>query len=370
MAPSKNYYQTLGVAASATDDEIKKVYRQLAKKYHPDANPNNEKGSDRFKEIAEAYSVLSDADQRKKYDLMRKLGAFTGGGPGGFRTRSTSSPGGSRSGPTREEFDFGNLGGFGGIGDFFSNVFGKGGRRSAPVEPIEISADLPFRTAVVGGKVTVTVGVSEACPACAGSGAAPGAQVSQCTECAGRGMVSFGQGSFAVNRPCPACRGRGRIPSKVCPRCAGRGDVDINKRLMVTVAPGTRSGTKVRLKGQGQRDPTGGPSGDLLVTFQVLADRFFQREGQDLICTVPINFVQAMLGTKIKIRTVTGKKVILTIPAGTQSGQRFRIRGMGVEKNGKRGDQFVEIAIKVPDNVDESQEQVIKDLAGSLGLKY
>ena len=369
MASPKNYYQILGVAASAKDEEIKRVYRQLAKKYHPDANPDNDKATDRFKEISEAYTVLSDPEQRKKYDLMRKLGAFTGGGPGGFRSRTTSSAGGTRTGSIHEEFDFGNLGGFGGLGDFFSTVFGKG-RKSAPVEPIEINVDVPFRTAVIGGKVSVTVGVSEACPACAGSGAAPGAQVALCGECSGRGTVSFGQGGFAVNRPCPACRGRGKIPSRVCPRCQGRGEVDINKRLMVTVAPGTRSGTKVRLKGQGQRDPTGGSSGDLLVTFQVLADRFFQRDGQDLICTVPINFVQAVLGTKIKVSTIDGKKVILKIPAGTQSGQRFRVKGMGVEKNGKRGDQFVEIAIKVPDKVDESQEQVIKDLAGSLGLKY
>jgi len=211
MAASKNYYQILGVAPSATDEEIKKAYRQLAKKHHPDANPDSDKAADRFKEISEAYSVLSDADQRKKYDLMRKLGAFTGGGPGGFRTRTSGSPGGARTGPTAEEFDFGNLGGFGGIGDFFSSVFGKG-KKSAPVEPIEVSVDVPFRTAVIGGKVTVTVGVSEACPACAGSGAAPGAQVATCNECAGRGIVSFGQGSFAVNRPCPACRGRGNRP--------------------------------------------------------------------------------------------------------------------------------------------------------------
>lgn len=366
MVASKNYYQTLGVSASATADEIKKAYRQLAKKYHPDANPDNSQAAERFKEISEAYSVLSNAEQRKKYDMMRKLGAFTGSGGFGGATRS---PGGAETGTRYEEFDFGNLGGFGGIGDFFSSVFGKG-KKSAPVEPIEKVVEIPFETAVLGGKVGVTIGVSEACPACGGSGAAPGAKISQCGECSGRGTVSFGQGSFAVNRPCPACRGRGAIPTSFCPRCVGRGEVDINKRLNVTVPTATRSGTKVRLKGQGQRHPTGGASGDLLVTFQVKPDRFFQRDGMDLICTVPINFVQAMLGTKVKVRTIDGKKVILRIPPGTQSGKRFRIKGLGVEKNGKRGDQFVEVTIEVPEKVDESQQQVLKDLAGSLGLKY
>ncbi len=369
MANSKNYYQILGVSDSAGQDEIKKAYRQLAKKYHPDANPNDDKAAERFKEISEAHSVLSDPEKRKRYDMMRKLGAFTGRGEGGPFT-GRPSPG--ARGPRVEDFDFSNiggLGGLGGIGDIFSSIFGRG-RKAATVEPIEKVVEIPFRTAIIGGKVPVTIAVSEACPTCGGSGAKPGAKITTCNECGGRGTVSFGQGSFAVNRPCPACRGRGSIPSEFCPRCAGRGEVDINKRLMVAVPAGSDSGTKVRLKGQGQRHPTGGPNGDLIITFQVKPDRFFRREGSDLICRVPINFAQAALGTKIKVRTVDGRRVVLRIPPGTQSGKRFRIKGMGVERNGQKGDQYVEVAIHVPEKLDKKQEELLKELAGSLGLKH
>jgi molecular chaperone DnaJ len=365
MATSKNYYQVLGVNDSATDDEIKKAYRKLAKQYHPDANPNDESAAERFKEISEAYSVLSDADQRKKYDTMRKYGAFAGGGFG----RRTSQPTG---GPSFEDIDFGNLGGLGGlggIGDIFSSIFGRG-RRDQPVEPIEKVVEIPFRTAVMGGKIPITIPVREACPTCGGSGAAKGAKVATCGECHGRGTVSFGQGGFAVNRPCPACRGKGTIPSQFCDRCGGAGEVDIEKRLMVTVPAGTDSGTRVRLKGQGQRHRSGGAPGDLLVTFQVKPDRFFTREGLDLICTVPVNFPQAALGTRVRVRTIDGKRVVLRVPPGTQSGRKFRIKGMGVERNGKRGDQFVEITVSVPEKLDSNQAAKLKEFAEAAGLKF
>lgn len=366
MANSNNYYQILGVADSASADEIKKAYRALAKKFHPDANPNNAGAPDRFKEISEAYSVLSDTEKRKKYDTMRKYGAFTGGS--GAKWRPPPGPGGA----TVEDLDFGNLGGLGGlggIGDIFSSIFGKT-KRGVTVEPIEQTVDVPFRAAAIGGKVPVTVSVHEACPTCGGSGGAPGSSVSTCSECSGRGTVSFGQGSFAVNRPCPACRGRGRVPSEFCGKCAGRGDVNINKRLMVTVPTGTEDGARVRLKGQGQRHPGGGPPGDLVVTFQVKPDRFFRRDGTDISCTVPINLVQATLGTKLRVRTVNGKRVVLTIPPGTPSGKRFRIKGLGVERNGQRGDQYVEVSITVPEKLDADQEQKLKDFAEAAGIRY
>ncbi len=365
MAGNANFYQVLGVSESATEDEIKKAYRNLAKRYHPDANPNDLNAAERFKEISEAYSVLSDSDERKKYDLRRKFGAFTGG--------ARTGPRGPTSGGSFEEFDFGNLGGLGGLGgsgDIFSSIFGRGKKEAAVVEPIEKVVEIPFRTAVVGGKVPVTVSVREACPQCGGSGAAKGAKVSVCGECSGRGTVSFGQGGFAVNRPCPACRGRGRVPSEFCGNCAGRGEVDIDKRLMVTVQPGTDNGTRVRLKGQGQRHPSAGPQGDLLVTFQVKPDRFFRREGLDLICSVPVNFVQAALGTKIRVRTVHGKRVVLRVPSGTQPGRKFRIKGMGVERNGKRGDQLVEVTVTVPEQLDPNQEQKLKEFAEVTGLNF
>ncbi|MCZ6916414.1 MAG: J domain-containing protein [Gemmatimonadetes bacterium] len=360
MPQSRDYYRILGVASSASKQEIKKAYRKLAKKYHPDANPNNKSATEKFKEVSEAYSVLSDSAQRKKYDMMRKFGAFTGAG------RGTSSTG-RGSGSPFEDFDF--SAGLGGLGDIFSSIFGRG-KKTEAVEAIEQTVEVTFRTAILGGKVPVTVPVSEACPTCGGSGAAPGAQISSCDECKGRGTVSFGQGGFAVNRPCPKCRGRGTVASEGCSRCGGGGEVDLKKKIMITVAPGTDSGSKVRLRGQGQRHPSGGKPGDLVVTFSVKPDRFFRRDGDNLICTVPINLAAATLGTKVRVRTIDGKRVALRIPPGTQPGRKFRVRGMGVERNGKRGDQFVEIDVKIPEKLDERQEGLLKDFAEAAGLKY
>ena len=182
--------------------------------------------------------------------------------------------------------------------------------------------------------------------------------------------MTFGQGGFAVTRPCPACRGRGKVATKACSACGGGGEVSVTKRLLVTVPPGTDSGHKVRLKGQGQRSTEGGPAGDLLVTFQVQPDRFFRREGLDLHCTVPVNMVQAALGTKLRVRTIDGRRVMLKIPPGTQPGRKFRIRGQGIEKNGRRGDQFVEIAVTVPENLTPAQQAALKAFADKAGIKY
>jgi molecular chaperone DnaJ len=363
MPPVKDYYRVLGVPEKASEAEIKKAYRQLAKKYHPDANPDNAGASERFKEVGEAYGVLGSAEQRKKYDQMRKLGAFAPGG--GFGQR------GAGRGPTQgfQEVDFGGFPGFGGLGDLFSSIFGKG-KRAERAEPIEVAVRVPFRTAVLGGKVPVTIDVSEACPSCGGSGAAPGARVSVCDECKGRGTVTFGQGGFAVTRPCPACRGRGRIPSEVCSRCGGQSEVSVQKRLLVTVRSGTESGQKVRLKGQGQRSDDGGPSGDLIVSFQVEPDRFFQRDGLNIHCTVPVNLAQAMLGTRVKVKTVSGRHVVLTVPPGTQPGRRFRIRGQGVQKSNAKGDQIVEISVTLPEELSPQQEAALKQFADTTGLKY
>ena len=182
--------------------------------------------------------------------------------------------------------------------------------------------------------------------------------------------VSFGQGSFAVNRPCPACRGRGRVASEFCGKCSGDGEIAVNKKLRVTVPPGTESGQKVRLKGQGQRDPAGQRPGDLIVTFQVKADRFFRRSGLDVYCTVPLNVIQATLGTKIQVRTLRGQKVVLRIPAGTQPGRKLRVKGQGIERNGRKGDQFVEIAVTIPEDLNAEQEGKLKEFASSANLKH
>jgi len=365
MAAAKDFYKVLGVGDKATDDEIKKSYRNLAKQYHPDANPDNPSAAERFKEISEAYSVLSDANKRKKYDTMRRYGAF-GAGPGGFSARRRGGGGATQG---FEDFDFSGLTGFGGLGDLFSSIFGKG-KRATVAEPIESTVEIPFRTAVLGGKIPITITVSEACPVCGGSGAAPGATIDTCTECNGRGTIAFGQGGFAVTRPCPACRGKGQVASKGCARCGEDGEVTVTKKLLMTVPPGTDSGHKVRLKGQGQRSGPSGSPGDLVVTFQVKSDRFFTRDGLDIHCTVPINFAQAALGTKIKGRTVNGRRVVLNIPAGTQPGRKFRIKGQGVEKNGKKGDQFVEVDVTIPEKLTDAQEELVKKFADGVGLRY
>jgi molecular chaperone DnaJ len=366
MPAVKDYYQILGVSPTAKPEEIKKAYRRLAKQYHPDARPGDAAGAERFKEINEAYSVLSDAEKRRQYDAMRLYGPFGGGGAAGGPRGSA----GSRAGAPFPEMDFGFGGftGFGGLGDLFSSIFGRG-RKSEP-EPLEVTVAIPFRVAVLGGKVPVTIQVNEACPTCGGSGAAPGARVTTCPECGGRGEVTFGQGGFAVRRPCPACRGRGRVASQVCPACRGQGEAPVTKRLLVTVPPGTEDGQRLRLKEQGQRHPAGGAAGDLVITFEVEPDRFFRREGLDLTCTVPINVAQAVLGTKLRVRTIDGRRVVLKIPPGTGPGRKFRIRGQGIEKNGRRGDQLVEIALTVPERLTPEQEKLFREFADKAGLKY
>ena len=363
MAAAKDYYHLLGVSETATPDEIKKAFRRLAKQYHPDRNPDKPQAAERFKEINEAHDVLGDPEKRRKYDQLRRYGAFTGGRPGGG--------GGSRTGPgafSEGDFsDLGSFGGFGGIGDLFSSIFGRrGGPRATDAdEEIEAAVSVPFRVAALGGRVPVTVPISEPCPTCSGSGAAPGATISTCSECGGRGTVSFGQGSFAVNRPCPVCRGRGKVPSQRCPTCQGAGEVRVEKRLMITVPPGTEDGTRVRLKGEGA-----GARGDVVVVLQVEPDRFFRREGNDVVCVVPINVAQASLGSKVKVKTLDGKSVVLRIPPGTQHGQRFRIAGQGIERNGRRGDQYVEVRVSIPEHLTPEQEAALREFAEKAGIKY
>ncbi len=361
---AKDFYQVLGVPDAASQEDIKKAYRRLAKQYHPDANPNNPAAAERFKEISQAHSTLSDADKRKQYDQMRRLGAFDGLGrrPAG----ASRGPGGA---PTAEDLDLGDLSGFG-LGDIFSSIFGRGRREEPRGESLEAVVEVPFRVAMLGGKVPVTMPVVESCPTCAGSGGAPGATITTCPECDGRGTISFGQGSFAVNRPCPRCRGRGKIPSQPCPTCQGAGEVRTERRVMITVPPATESGSKVRLKGQGQPGRAGAPAGDLLITFQVQPDRFFHRDGLDIVCEVPINLAQAVLGTRLRVRTLDGKKVVLRIPPGTQPGRKFRVKGQGLEKNGRKGDQLVGVQVTLPAKLSPEQEALLKQFAESAGMVY
>ncbi|HWA57579.1 MAG TPA: J domain-containing protein [Gemmatimonadales bacterium] len=368
---ARDFYQVLGVPDTATPDEIKKAYRRLAKQYHPDANPNNAQAAERFKEISEAHGVLSDADKRKQYDQMRRLGAFDTAG--GFRRGGAGSrPGGAAgAGRSEPEFDFSDFGSFG-LGDIFSSIFGKGRREdTAPAAPeIETVVEIPFRVAALGGKVPVRLPVNETCATCSGSGAAPGAKISTCPECNGRGTVTFGQGGFAVNRPCPQCRGKGKVPSTPCPTCGGAGEVRSEREVLITVAPGTESGAKVRLRGQGKGGAPGAPTEDLVVTFQVQPDRFFKRDGLDVICEVPINLAQAVFGTRLRVRTLDGKKVVLKVPAGTQPGRKFRVKGLGIEKGGKKGDQLVQVQVQVPEKLTPEQEELLRKFAEAGGMAY
>ncbi len=371
-AGRKDFYQVLGVPEKASQDEIKKAYRKLAKTHHPDANQGNDKAAERFKEIGEAYSVLSDPEKRKKYDQMRKFGGL---GFGGAR------PGGApRGGPAAEPgFSFEDLqGGFGNISDLFSSLFdlGKKSHQEAKTsgrekgQNVEYVVEIPFLNAVRGGKVSVDVAITEDCATCGGDGAKPGTQSKRCEECKGSGTVSFGQGGFAVKRPCPACFGRGKIPEAYCDSCGGRGSVRQQRRLQINVPAGVDTGSKVRLSGQGERGREGGPPGDLIITFKVQPHRFFKRDGMDIHVTVPINIVQATLGSKIRVRTVSGKKVVLRIPKGTQSGTKFRIRGQGVQKDGRVGDQYVEVVVRVPEELSESERQAMEEFAEASGLKH
>ena len=359
MASQRDYYQILGVAETATTDEIKKAFRRLAKQYHPDRNPNKPQAAERFKEINEAHDVLSDADKRKKYDQLRRYGAFAGAGRGtGF------GGGGSSQGPD-VDFDVSDLGSLGGLGDLFSSIFGRRGGSETRVEDedeIETAISIPFRVAALGGKVPVTLTLPEVCPTCGGSGGAPGATFSTCPECRGRGTISFGQG---VQRPCPVCRGRGKVPSERCPTCQGAGEVRQEKRLTITIPAGTEDGTRLRLRGQGAKG-----RGDVVVVVQVEPDTFFRREGLDVIGVVPINLAQALLGSKIKVRTLDGKRVVLRVPPGTQHGQKFRIPGQGIERNGRRGDQYVEMHVEIPEKLTPEQEAAAKAFAEKTGMKH
>ncbi len=354
MAAQRDYYQVLGVAETATTDEIKKAFRRLAKQHHPDRNPNNPQAAERFKEINEAHDVLSDTEKRKKYDQLRRYGAFAGPG-GGSAYRGRGAP------PDSGAFDISDLGG---LGDIFSSIFGRRGREAEP-EETETSITISFRIAALGGSVPITLAMPEVCPTCGGSGAAKGAKVNTCPECKGRGTVSFGQGGFAVNRPCPVCRGKGTVPSERCPTCQGSGELRVEKRINVDIPAGVEDGTRLRLKNQG---PKG--RGDLIVQIQVAPDRFFRREGLDLVGVVPINLAQALLGSRIKVKTLDDRRVVLRIPPGTQHGQKFRIPGHGIEKNGRRGDMYVEAHVTLPEKLSAEEQEAVKSFAEKAGLKY
>jgi molecular chaperone DnaJ len=395
----KDYYQLLGVAEAATTDEIKKAYRKLAKKYHPDSNPDNARAADKFKEINEAHEVLSDPAKRKQYDDMRRFasagygggGAYQGfdindllgqfaraggrGGAGG--AGGGGGAGGRRGGAAADQaFTFEDVGGLGDFGSIFSNIFDRGGRyrqeRYGPQQGEDLYAEVevPFDLAVRGGKTVVTISKNDTCDRCRGTGAEPGSKVAKCPQCGGGGMISVSQGGFAVSRPCPRCYGRGEIVAEPCVRCGGVGQVQAVKRLSVTVPKGIDDGGKIRLRGQGQPGASGGPPGDLIITVNVAGDRFFTRRGANIYCDVRINLAQAVLGSKIRVRTMGDKKALLKIPPGTQPGTTFRLKGLGAEAGGKTGDQMVTVNLEIPTHLDAESRRLFEQMAGRLDLKH
>ena len=311
---------------------------------------------------------------------MKKLGAFGfGGGSGrGPFTRGAPGQGFGGSAPGGS-FSFDDLSGFGGgLSDLFSTLFDRGkkessrGGRTGPLQGrnVEYLVEIAFETSVMGGRISISVPITEECATCGGSGAKPGTPSKTCSECRGSGTVSFGQGGFAVKRPCPACIGRGTIPETPCEPCDGTGTVRQNRKIQVTVPKGAESGSKVRLTGQGERGSAGGKPGDLIITFKVRPHRFFRRDGLDLEVTIPINIAQASLGSKIRVKTLDDKKVVLRIPPGTQTGTRFRIRGQGVERGGRIGDLYVEVKLEVPEKLTPEAQRLMEALATDAELRY
>jgi molecular chaperone DnaJ len=355
----KDYYEVLGVARTATDKEITRAYRKLAKQFHPDANPGAE---ERFKEISAAYDVLGDAGKRKEYDEVRRLGAA--GFPGGFGGGGFGGPGGA----TFRVEDLGDL------GDLLGGMFGGGGGRTRRAggprrgADVETELHLSFEDAVKGVTTTVHIAGEARCETCHGSGAAPGTAPVTCPRCGGRGHLDEPQGLFSLSTVCPQCSGRGSIIDKPCPTCKGSGIQKRLREVKVRVPPGVEDGQRIRVKGRGAPGRGNGPSGDLYVTVRVGAHKLFGRRGRNLTLAVPVTFAEAALGTTVTVPTLDGT-VTLRIPPGTSSGQTLRVKARGVPSHGKAaaGDLLVTVEVAVPKRLTDAQRSAVEELAGALG---
>ena len=363
MAEKRDYYEVLGVSKAASDDEIKSAYRKLAKKYHPDLNPDDKAAEEKFKEVGEAYEVLSDKEKRGRYDQFGHAGVDPnyGAGGGGFN------------------------GGFGGVdlGDLFGDLFGGGfggfggGRRTAnPNAPrkggdIRVSLVLSFMEAVHGCAKTVSVNRQDACPECGGTGAAKGSSPETCPDCRGTGFVTVQQrtpfGVMQSSQPCSRCGGKGKIIKSPCTKCHGSGKTAGTKRVEVKVPAGIDDDQSMRLAGLGDAGANGGPAGDLIVIVTVRPDAMFERDRFDVHVTVPITYSQAVLGAEIVVPTIDGK-VQYTVPEGTQSGTTFRLRGKGIQYvNGRgKGDQYVKAVVEIPKKLTKTQREALTKFEDSL----
>lgn len=369
MAPQrewleKNYYDVLGVAQDASADEIKKAYRRLARENHPDANPDDPQAEKRFKDVGEAYAVLGDADRRREYDEIRRLGASgfgsMGGGPGAFG------------------FDGGDLGdllsqvfrqsaggpGAGRAGGFTGSPFDR--RRTPSRKGPDLRADvhLTFEDALAGVRTTLRVTGDGTCDTCKGSGAAPGTSPVTCGVCGGRGQVAVDQGPFSFAQPCQACGGRGQQIPNPCSSCGGTGRVVKPRELNVRIPPGVKDGAVIRIAGRGGPGTGGGPAGDVLVSVHVAPHPQFGRRGDDVTVEVPISFTEAALGTRLSVPTPDGGTRTIKVPAGTASGRTFRIRGEGAPgRSGGHGDLLVTVKIHVPPKLSRDQKRLLQELA-------
>ncbi len=363
MAENKrDYYEVLGVSKSATEDEIKKAYRGLAKKYHPDMNPGNAEAEVKFKEVNEAYAVLSDSDKRSQYDRFGHS-AFEPGAGGGS--------------------GFGGFGGFGAdfdFGDIFSSFFGGGGgsgrsRANAPVEGDDIAArvTVTFEEAAFGCKKEVNFARIETCSDCHGKGAEKDSDIEKCSECNGTGRINVRQqtmlGYMQTQRTCPKCSGRGKLIKTPCKNCNGKGRVKINKKLEVNIPSGIDDRQHIILRGQGSAGLNGGPSGDLIIEVRVKEHKIFQREGNNIYCEVPISFAEATLGAEIEVPILGDEVEKFKIPEGTQSGSEFTIKNKGIpDINTKRkGDLIFKVAVETPRNLNSKQKELLRAFAESIG---
>ena len=340
----RDYYEVLGVSKSASADEIKKAYRRLAMKHHPDRNKDDEGSGGKFKEVKEAYEVLRDSDKRAAYDRFGHDGLRGAGmgGPGGFSAEGFSDI----------------------FGDVFGDIFGGGGRRGGA--QVFRGADLGYELrldlerAVRGDTATIEVPSQVTCEVCDGSGAKKGTDPTQCSTCGGAGQVRMQQGFFSIQQTCPACKGAGTMISDPCENCRGRGRVRKNRTLSVKVPAGVDDGDRIRLSGEGEAGRNGGPPGDLYVEIRINPHKIFMRDGADLSCEVPISFSTAALGGDVELPTLEGN-VSLKVPAGTQSGKVFRLRGKGVTtvRDPRQGDLFARVAVETPVNLTNEQKELL-----------
>jgi molecular chaperone DnaJ len=346
----KDLYEILGVPKTASADEIKKAYRKLARRYHPDRNPGDEAAEERFKEIQGAYDVLSDPEKRKQYDQLGSRMFQGAPGGGGFQWSG----------------DLGDL------GDLFGGLFGRMGgggastrarQRAQRGADVAVSLNLSFEDSLKGLTTKIPVELDAPCPSCGGSGAEPGTTPTICPVCRGRGVTSEDEGVFAFSRPCPRCGGNGTVIEKPCRTCKGSGRQRRTKRYTVKIPAGVKDGTQIRLKGKGEPGSAGGPAGDLVVTTRVAASPLFERRGSDLVIEVPVTYAEAALGAEVEVPTPDGR-VALKVPAGTQDGKLLRIRGQGAPKlnGGGKGDLLARVRVVVPTKLTKAEREAIEAL--------